>query len=68
MKNLKVPLTNTQLELLRLYSTDLSEEDLQELKDTLANFYAEKSIRLANQVWEEKGLTNEDMDAWLNED
>ncbi len=68
MENLQTPLTNVQLELLRLYSTGLSEEDLQELKDTLANFYAKKSIQLADQIWEEKGLTNEDMDNWLNED
>lgn len=61
------PLSNVQLELLKLYATDLSEEDLKELKDTLAKFYAKKSIQLANRVWKEKGLTNEDMDAWLNE-
>lgn len=31
----------------------------------LAQFYADKSIKLANQVWDEKGLTDEDMDKWL---
>ena len=61
------PLTNVQVELLKLYSTELSEEDLQELRLTLAKFYAAKSITLANQVWDEKGLTDEDMDKWLNE-
>jgi hypothetical protein len=68
MENLQPPLSNVQLELLKLYATDLSEEDMLELKDMLADFYAKKSIQLANQVWEEKGLTNEDMDSWLNED
>ena len=67
MKNLVLPLTNVQLELLKLYATNLSEEDINELRDTLANFYAKKSIRLANQIWDEKGLTNEDVDAWLDE-
>ncbi len=62
------PLTNVQLELLKLYSTNLSENDLKELKDQLAQFYAKKSIDLANKAWNEKGLTNEDMDKWLNED
>jgi len=68
MENLQPPLSNVQLELLKLYATDLSEEDMVELKDMLADFYAKKSIQLANQVWDEKGLTNEDMDTWLNED
>ena len=62
------PPTNVQLELLKLYATDLSEDDLSELRDTLAHFYAKKSIKLADQVWEDKGLTNEDMDRWLNEE
>lgn len=61
------PLSNVQLELLKIFSTDLSEEDLQELKALLAKFYAEKSIELANRVWDEKGLTDADMDKWLNE-
>lgn len=68
MRNLAVPLTNVQLELLQLYATDLSEKDMNELRDTLADFYAKKSIQLANQIWEEKGLNNKDMDVWLNEE
>ncbi len=61
------PLSNVQLELLKIFSTDLSEPDLLELKALLAKFYAAKSIELANQVWEEKGLTDADMDKWLSE-
>lgn len=67
MTELSLPLSNVQLELLKLYSTDLSEDDLKELKSLLARFYAEKSIKLANQIWDEKGLTNEDMDRLLND-
>lgn len=67
MTELSLPLSNVQIELLKLYSTNLSEEDLKELKILLAQFFAEKSIRLANKIWDEKGLTDEDMDEWLNE-
>ncbi len=67
MVNAQKPLSNVQLELLKLYSTDLAEDDFKELRNALAKFYAEKSIKLANQVWDDKGLTNEDMDKWLNE-
>lgn len=67
MTELSLPLSNVQIELLKLYSTDLSEEDIKELKLLLAKFYAKKSIKLANKIWDEKGLTDEDMDRWLNE-
>ena len=67
MESLPMPWTNVQLKLLQLYTTDLSEKDITELRAVLADFYAEKSIQLANQVWDEKGFSNEDMDAWLNE-
>lgn len=66
MTELKLPLSNVQLELLKLFATDLSEEDLQELKLMIARFFAERSIKMADQIWEERGLTDEDMDKWLN--
>ena len=62
------PLSNVQLELLKLYSTDLSEKDITELKDVLARFYAEKSIELADNAWQQKGYTAEDMNSILNDD
>ncbi len=61
-------LSNVQLELLKLYSTNLSEKDILELKDVLARFYAEKSIELANHVWQQKGYTTQDMNSILNDD
>lgn len=64
---IKQPLTNAQIELLKIYSTNISESDLKELKDLLAKFYANKAIVQANKVWEEKALTNETMENWLNE-
>ena len=61
------PLTNIQIELLKLFSTNLSDGELKELKGLLAEFYARKSIQLANKVWDEKGLTPKDMEDWLND-
>ena len=61
-------LSNVQLELLKLYSTNPSEIDILELKDVLARFYAEKSIELANNVWQQKGYSAEDMNSILNDD
>jgi hypothetical protein len=61
------PLSNVQIELLKLFATDLSEEDLLELRQQLAQFYARKSVEKANEAWQEKGLTQEDVDGWLED-
>ena len=66
MIELKFPLTNLQLELMKLYSTNLSDNDLNDLKDILATFYAGKAITQANEIWDKKGLTDADMESWLN--
>lgn len=67
MKTEQSILSNTQLEMLKLFSTNLSEIELRELKEVIAKFYAQKSIDLANQAWQEKKLTQADMENWLND-
>ena len=67
MTELKFPLTNIQLELMKLYSTNLSEKDLDELKTVLSKFYADKAIEGANEIWDKRNLTDADMENWLNE-
>lgn len=62
------PLSNIQQELLKLYSSDVSEADLLHIKQYLARYFAFKAIGDADKVWDEKGYTNDTMDQWLNED
>jgi len=61
-------LTNLQLEIIKLYSTGMKRQELFELKDVLAAFFARKAIKEADSIWDEQNLTNSDMDAWLNEE
>lgn len=60
-------LSNLQIELLKLYSTNLSQDNLLELKRILARYFAQKAINEADKIWEEKGLSNLDMKKWLDE-
>lgn len=60
------PLAPLQLELPKLYSTDLTTDELHELKRELGRFFAGKAIAAADRSWDEQGLSDEDMDAWLN--
>jgi hypothetical protein len=62
------PLSNLQLELLKLYSSNVSEADLLHIRDYLARYFAFKAIGEADKVWDEKAYTNDTMDQWLNED
>lgn len=66
MQTIKQPLTNAQLEILKAFSHNLSEQDLVDLRKMLADFFAEKAISEANKAWDEKGWTNDDVDRLLN--
>jgi hypothetical protein len=59
------PLTNVQLELLKLYAYDLKEEEMQELKKVLAAFFAQRIRQRTGEIWQERGYTQETMQQWL---
>ena len=61
------PLSNLQLELLKIYATNIDESDLLEIKRFLGRFFMEKAIKKADAVWDEKGYTDKTMDEWLGE-
>jgi len=48
------PLTNLQLEILKTFSHQLSDEDLKALRKLIADFFAERAISEANKVWDEE--------------
>ncbi|MDO9214886.1 MAG: hypothetical protein Q7U23_13790 [Methylococcales bacterium] len=60
-------LSNVQQEILKLYATELAENELHELKMQLAQYYAQKAIQAADKIWDEKSYSTEEMDNWLNE-
>ena len=59
------PLTNVQLEVLKVFSYNLDEKELKEFKDLVAGYFANRSIELADKAWEEKGWTDKDVDEML---
>lgn len=60
-------LSNVQQEILKLYATELAENELYELKMQLAHYYARKAIQAADKIWDEKAYSAAEMDNWLNE-
>ena len=60
-------LSNIQLELLQLYSFNIPDDDLLNIKRFLADYFTAKAIDEADRIWEMRGYNNGTMDKWLNE-
>ncbi|GAB3556977.1 hypothetical protein [Spirosoma fluminis] len=60
-------LSNLQIELLKLYANDLPNDQLQDIKLMLARYFANKATEAMDKVWQEQGLTEQDMVDWSNE-
>ncbi len=67
METLQTPLSNLQLELLKVFSRPVSEQDLLQIRQMLAKFFAEKAMNLADEAWDAQGWTAEDTDRLLQE-
>jgi hypothetical protein len=60
-------LSNLQLELLKVFSRNLSDTQLLEIKRILVQYFAQKATEEMDKVWDEKGWTNETMEGFLKE-
>jgi len=59
-------LSNVQLELLKTFSRNVSDEDVKEIKRLLTHYFAQKAIAGANQKWDEESWTPEKVDELLH--
>jgi hypothetical protein len=53
------PLSNIQAELLKIFSADIPDKHLDELKGIIARFLLEKARDKADAAWDEKGYSDE---------
>ena len=65
--SIQPPLSNIQSEMLKLFSTDIPEKELIEIKDIIALYLLNKARDKADAIWEEKGYTNEKFEQILNQ-
>ena len=61
-------MTNLQLELLKLYSMELSEGQLKDVQRLLAHYFAKQASDEMDRLWDERGWNEEMMEAWLAEE
>ncbi|WP_316769000.1 hypothetical protein [Pedobacter frigiditerrae] len=60
-------LTNLQIELLKLFQYNLPENQLAEIKNMLAKYFANSATTEMDKLWEENKWDNETMKAWASE-
>ncbi len=59
-------LTNLQQELLKLYAQQVSDTDLQNIRQLIGQYFANRLTTLANNAWQEQGWSEQTMHNWLN--
>ncbi len=60
METLKTPLNEPQLELLKMFASNISETDWLEIKRLIVRFFAKKAMASANETWDKNAWTAED--------
>ena len=61
-------LTSLQLELLKAYAFEPTEEELLQVKALLGRIFADRLRVRVDQAVKEKGITEDDLDHWLNDE
>ena len=68
MEELNTPLNKAQLDLLKLFSRVKSEEELNEIKTIIGQYFANKATKEADRLWDERGFTQDTMNEWLSDE
>jgi hypothetical protein len=60
-------LTNLQVELIKMFNRQVPEEQLLEIKNLLAKYFADVATREMDKLWVENNWSNDTMEEWLEE-
>jgi hypothetical protein len=60
-------LSNMQKELLKLYSTNIPDEQLREIKLLLSDYFADKASDGVDKLWDKNNWNNDTMNQWAHE-
>ncbi|MBC8043003.1 MAG: hypothetical protein IAF08_06115 [Rhizobacter sp.] len=66
MESQATKFTPRQLELLRIFARNPSEQELLDLGNLIARYYAGKATDEMDKLWEERGYTAETMKEWTH--
>jgi hypothetical protein len=60
-------LTNLQLEMLKVFSYDLNESQLNEIKRLIAGYFADNATKEMDSLWDNNNWSNQTMEKWSKE-
>jgi hypothetical protein len=60
-------LSNLQMELLKLYSHNVSDEELKDIRKMLADYYGKKADEEMDRLWKENGWNQDTIEKWKKE-
>jgi len=60
-------LTSLQLELLKIFSFQPSHEQLMDIKNLLANYFANNATQEMDKLWEDNSWDENTIEQWLGE-
>ena len=66
METIRQPLSQVQLELLRLFNRDVDDADWLEIRRMITRYFTNKATNAADKLWEEQGWSDNTMTEWLN--
>lgn len=64
--NLRSPLTEPQLDLLKMFSHKVDDADWVAVKRMIVNYFAQKAIEGADKIWDEQGWNDQRVEEILN--
>ncbi len=65
MLTIQQPLSNVQLALLKVYSSNVPDEWVSEIQELLARYMLEKARDEADKIWTQKGYSEKTIEKWL---
>jgi hypothetical protein len=60
-------LTNLQVELVKMFAREIPDEQLIDIKNMLAKYFAEAASREMDKLWDENNWSEDTMEEWLGE-
>ncbi|HKR05520.1 MAG TPA: hypothetical protein VJY62_12875 [Bacteroidia bacterium] len=67
MRQTSKGITNLQMELMKIFSIDLSEKQILDLKRVLVKFFSDNATNEMDNLWDEKKWNNKTMKKWAKE-
>ena len=67
MQNIAAPMSNMQVEMLKLYSAGLPDAYLEDIKILVARYLFAQARAKADKTWDEKAYSDERIDALIRE-